>query len=214
MKNLAIAVGVFLIVIVVAFTFRPKGSGNSGDTLIPSPTTVESPGFESLVTGQKGQSVDQNKSQKQPFTVLSAEEIKGKKVRIKTAKGDIVFELITEAPIASSNFIALSNKKFYDGLTFHRREEGFVIQGGDPNGNGSGGPGYKFADEKVTRDYTRGIVAMANSGPDTNGSQFFIMLKDAPTLPKAYTIFGEVLEGMDVVDEIKVGDKMEKVTIE
>lgn len=144
---------------------------------------------------------------------LPAESIDGKTARIKTSKGDIVFKFFTDAPIAASNFIFLANEGFYNGLTFHRRQEGFVIQGGDPNGNGTGGPGYKFNDESVTRDYTRGIVAMANSGPDTNGSQFFIMLADNP-LPKSYTIFGEVTDGMGVVDKIKVGDVMEKVTIE
>ena len=117
-------------------------------------------------------------------------------------------------PLASSNFIFLAKEKFYDGLTFHRREEGFVIQGGDPLGNGTGGPGYAFADEPVTGDYLRGVVAMANAGPNTNGSQFFIMLADHPELPKNYTIFGKVREGMEVVDEIKVGDKILKATIE
>ncbi|OGD79352.1 hypothetical protein A2362_01255 [Candidatus Curtissbacteria bacterium RIFOXYB1_FULL_41_59] len=148
-----------------------------------------------------------------PFSVLTKEEIESKKVRISTAKGDIVFELFGDAPIASSNFIYLTEGKFYDGLTFHRREEGFVIQGGDPKGNGTGDPGYKFSDEPVIRDYTRGIVAMANSGPNTNGSQFFIMLADT-SLPKQYTIFGNVTSGMEVVDQIQVGDVMEKVTIE
>ncbi|MBI3282663.1 peptidylprolyl isomerase [Candidatus Curtissbacteria bacterium] len=152
--------------------------------------------------------------QEEPFPILTAEEISGKKARIKTEKGEVVFEFFTDAPLASSNFIALAKAKFYDGLTFHRREEGFVIQGGDPKGDGTGGPGYKFADEPVTRDYKRGIVAMANSGPNTNGSQFFIMLADALTLPKAYTIFGQVTEGLGLVDQIMVGDKMEKVTIE
>src|SRR3989344_2660206 len=92
-------------------------------------------------------------------------------------------------------------------------EEEIVIQGGDPKGNGTGDPGYKFSDEPVIRDYTRGIVAMANSGPNTNGSQFFIMLADT-SLPKQYTIFGNVTSGMEVVDQIQVGDVMEKVTIE
>jgi len=102
-------------------------------------------------------------------------------------------------------------EKFYDGLTFHRREEGFVIQGGDPAGNGTGGPGYKFGDELVTKDYMRGIVAMANSGPNTNGSQFFIMLDDTPSLPKQYTIFGKVINGLEAVDAIQVGDKIVKL---
>lgn len=144
---------------------------------------------------------------------LIINNMNGKKARIKTSKGDIVFKLFADAPIASSNFISLVNDGFYDGLTFHRREEGFVIQGGDPNGDGTGGPGYKFKDEPVTRDYTRGIVAMANSGPNTNGSQFFIMLADT-SLPKQYTIFGEVVSGMEAVDKIIVGDVMEKITIE
>ena len=126
----------------------------------------------------------------------------------------IIIALFGDAPIAASNFISLVNKGFYNGLTFHRREESFVIQGGDPSGNGTGGPGYQFIDEKVTKEYTRGIVAMANSGPNTNGSQFFIILADAPSLPKNYTIFGKVVEGIDVVDKIQVGDKMEKVTAE
>ncbi len=137
----------------------------------------------------------------------------GKKVTISTDKGAIVIETLPDAPKAASNFIVLSKDGFYDGLTFHRREEGFVIQGGDPVGNGTGDPGYKFEDEKVTKDYTRGIVAMANSGPDTNGSQFFIMLADT-NLPKNYTIFGKVTSGMDAVDKIQVGDVMNKVTVE
>lgn len=148
-----------------------------------------------------------------PPPTLAAREIKGKKVRIKTDKGDIVFELFEDAPIAASSFIFLARDKYFDGLTFHRREEGFVIQGGDPAGNGTGGPGYKFADEPVKRNYTRGIVAMANSGPNTNGSQFFIMLTDTP-LPKSYTIFGNVVSGLETVDKIIVGDIMREVTVE
>ena len=144
---------------------------------------------------------------------LPSSQLQGKKARIKTPKGDIVFEFYMDAPLASSNFIFLTTEEFYDGLTFHRREENFVIQGGDPIGNGTGGPGYQFSDELVTRDYKRGTVAMANAGPNTNGSQFFIILKDNP-LPKNYTIFGNVTIGMDVVDKIQVGDVMEKVTIE
>lgn len=147
--------------------------------------------------------------------LLSKEELTNKKVRLKTEKGDIVFEVYGDtAPIAASNFIGLSQDGFYDGLTFHRREEGFVIQGGDPNGNGTGGPGYVFPDElDDSFSYERGIVAMANRGPNTNGSQFFIMLGDVP-LPKAYTIFGRVLEGMDIVDEIAIGDAITDVTVE
>lgn len=180
-------------------------------------TTVDAPSPAPLSLSKKEGTAEptlmQQKSYTQPPPILAAAQINGKKALIKTSKGDIVFELFSEAPMAASNFMFLADDKFYNGLTFHRREEGFVIQGGDPSGNGTGGPGYSFADEKVTRDYDSGIVAMANSGPDTNGSQFFIMLADNP-LPKNYTIFGKVVEGMDVVAKIQVGDKMNEVTIE
>lgn len=142
-----------------------------------------------------------------------AEELKNKKAVIETDKGKIEFEILPEAPKTASNFIFLTKDNFYNGLTFHRVVPGFVIQGGDPLGSGTGGPGYKFEDEPVSRQYTKGIVAMANSGPNTNGSQFFIMLEDNP-LPPSYTIFGKVLIGQEVVSQIKVGDVMNKVTIE
>lgn len=150
----------------------------------------------------------------QPFPQLSEAELQNKKAVIQTSKGVIEFEIFPEAPKAATNFISLSNDGFYDGLSFHRVVPGFVIQGGDPVGNGTGGPGYKFADEEVTRDYDKGIVAMANSGPNTNGSQFFIMLDDNPSLPKSYTIFGKVLKGQEVVSQIQKGDLMDRVTIE
>ena len=198
MKNAAIATAGLIIVIVLVFLFSSKQKSDNKENL-PSPIPTETSILNNMAN--------------LPFSVLTKEEIENKKVRISTAKGDIVFELFGDAPIASSNFIYLTEGKFYDGLTFHRREEGFVIQGGDPKGNGTGDPGYKFPDEQVSHDYTRGIVAMANSGPNTNGSQFFIMLADNP-LPKQYTIFGNVTSGMEVVDQIQVGDVMEKVTVD
>ena len=146
--------------------------------------------------------------------VLPLAEITNKKAVIQTAKGKIEFEIYPDASKAASNFVFLAKDGFYDGLTFHRVVPGFVIQGGDPSGNGTGGPGYKFEDEPVTKKYDKGIVAMANSGLNTNGSQFFIMLEDNPTLPPNYTIFGRVLTGQEVVDKIQVGDIMNKVTIE
>jgi cyclophilin family peptidyl-prolyl cis-trans isomerase len=129
-------------------------------------------------------------------------------ITIETSKGTIVFETYTaDAPKTSENFVTLANKGFYNGVIFHRVISGFMIQGGDPTGTGMGGPGYKFADElnpateSYKKGYVRGTVAMANSGPNTNGSQFFIMHKDTP-LPNAYTIFGHVISGMEVVDAI------------
>lgn len=119
-----------------------------------------------------------------------------------TTEGDIVVELFPrEAPKTVNNFIFLAKEGFYNGVKFHRIIKGFMVQTGDPTGTGAGGPGYTFEDEPVRRDYTPGIVAMANAGPNTNGSQFFIMHGAAP-LPKAYTIFGQVVQGMEVVDRI------------
>ncbi len=129
-------------------------------------------------------------------------------ITIKTNHGTIVIETYNaDAPNTVNNFVTLANKGFYNGLTFHRVIPGFMIQGGDPNGNGTGGPGYKFADElnpstpSYQAGYKKGVVAMANSGPNTNGSQFFIMDADYP-LPNNYTIFGHVVSGQDVVDTI------------
>jgi len=119
-----------------------------------------------------------------------------------TTAGDISIELNTkDTPITSENFINLAKKNFYDNTIFHRAISGFMIQGGDPKGDGTGDPGYKFDDEPFTGEYVRGAVAMANSGPNTNGSQFFIMHQTYP-LPKDYVIFGMVIDGMDAVDKI------------
>ena len=119
-----------------------------------------------------------------------------------TDKGDITIALDSKnAPVTVNNFVYLSKKGLYDKTIFHRVIKGFMIQGGDPDGNGTGGPGYTFADENLGGDYKRGIVAMANSGPNTNGSQFFIMHKDTD-MDKLYVIFGKVTKGMDVVDTI------------
>jgi cyclophilin family peptidyl-prolyl cis-trans isomerase len=143
-----------------------------------------------------------------------------------TDKGDITVDLFTDgAPKAANNFLDLAKKGFYDGVIFHRIVPGFVIQGGDPTGTGRGGPGYQFEDEPFKGDYYRGTLAMANAGPNTNGSQFFIVLADlVGSLPKKYTIFGSVTKGMDVVDAIAAGKtgaqdrplepvKIQKVTV-
>lgn len=133
---------------------------------------------------------------------MSIDQNKQYTATIKTNFGDIAVQLFPkDAPIAVNNFVFLARQGFYDGVKFHRVVKGFVIQGGDPTGTGAGGPGYKFADEKVTRDYVAGTLAMANAGPNTNGSQFFITLANL-NLPKNYTIFGIVTSGFDVVEKI------------
>lgn len=137
------------------------------------------------------------------------------RVTIHTNKGDIVLQLNpAEAPQTVNNFVALAKDGYYDGVTFHRVVPHFVIQGGDPTASGAGGPGYKFNDEPVRRPYRAGTVAMANAGPNTNGSQFFICLEDQPGLPPSYTIFGDTISGMDVVRSIRVGDVMQSIVVE
>jgi cyclophilin family peptidyl-prolyl cis-trans isomerase len=149
------------------------------------------------------------------LTTLAA-EAKTARARIHTAKGDIVFAFSpNEAPQHSAAFIKLARAGFYDGLNFHRYEPGFVIQGGDPSGNGTGGPGYNLDAEFSELPHVKGTVAMArSSNPNSAGSQFYICLADAPFLNRQYTVFGHVVEGQDVVDQIRAGDVMETVTIE
>src|SRR5579884_2923504 len=123
--------------------------------------------------------------------------------QIQTSEGYIDIHLLAdEAPATVNNFVFLAREGFYDGVPFHRVINGFMIQTGDPTGTGRGGPGYKFADEPVQRRYTPGTVAMANAGPNTNGSQFFIVHGNDAGLPPNYTIFGQVVAGMDTVDKI------------
>jgi len=123
--------------------------------------------------------------------------------RIQTSEGAINVQLLPqEAPKTVNNFVFLARKGYYDGVVFHRVIDGFMIQTGDPTGTGRGGPGYTFADEPVKRRYTRGIVAMANAGPNTNGSQFFVVHGSDVGLPPSYTIFGQVIDGLEVVDKI------------
>jgi cyclophilin family peptidyl-prolyl cis-trans isomerase len=137
-------------------------------------------------------------------------------VTMKTNKGTITLCLDpTLAPNTVNNFVFLTRNQYYDGLKFHRVVADFVIQGGDPQGTGSGGPGYKFNDEPVRGEYTPGAVAMANSGPNTNGSQFFICtVDDSKKLAKSYNLFGYVQSGMDVVLKIAQGDTMTSVTVQ
>ena len=128
-----------------------------------------------------------------------------KKVVLETSKGDIVIQLYRDMPVTSGNFEKLASEGFYDGVIFHRIIDGFMIQGGDPTGTGMGGPGYLIKDEfshEEGNKNNRGTISMANSGPNTGGSQFFINLVNNNFLDKKHPVFGQVVEGMDVVDSI------------
>lgn len=178
---MVIAVVVLLIVSNSAKTVNPpaapSNAGNEQQTLNVQDRKLSPPSMQ----------IDQSKT----YTATLA-----------TTEGNIVVQLdAADTPITVNNFVYLANQHFYDSTIFHRVIKGFMIQGGDPTGTGMGGPGYSFNDEPFHGSYTRGTVAMANAGPNTNGSQFFIMQADVPLQPN-YVIFGHVTEGMDVVDAI------------
>lgn len=190
----AIVFGVVLLTIFGLTVFSKTDSSLS----TPEPTQVlqsatSQPSFEeeeNMATPPSMQ-IDKNKSYSAILT---------------TDLGKITIELdVIHTPITANNFVSLSREGFYNNVIFHRVIDGFMIQGGDPTGTGSGGPGYQFADEYLEGNYTRGTVAMANAGPDTNGSQFFIMHADY-ALPNNYVIFGKVSEGMEVVDKIATAE--------
>jgi cyclophilin family peptidyl-prolyl cis-trans isomerase len=153
-----------------------------------------------------GESADKEKTVAEPLP----------QVTIQTEKGNIVLELAEDdAPNTVANFISLAEKGFFDGLKFHRVIADFMIQGGDPTGTGRGGPGYKIADEFSPKlKHKRGVISMANSGPNSGGSQFFITHVDTPWLDGKHAVFGRVTSGMEIVDKIQQGDKMVKVTVD
>lgn len=139
------------------------------------------------------------------------------RAKLETNKGVILLELYPQyAPKATNNFVFLCREGFYDGVIFHRVIEDFVIQGGDPTGTGRGGPGYRFEDETRGNPlkHETGVISMANAGPNTNGSQFFITHSPQPHLDGRHTVFGKVMEGMEVVNAIEQGDRILKAGIE
>jgi cyclophilin family peptidyl-prolyl cis-trans isomerase len=174
------------------------------DTPTLEPLTIPIPAQVSTPTPQVVQSPggDTYKQYAQP-PLMTTNPDSSYTATLVTSLGDITIELFaSEAPMTVNNFVFLAREGFYDGVTFHRVIKDFMIQTGDPLGDGTGGPGYQFDDEPVTRSYTPGIVAMANAGADTNGSQFFIVQGSSVNLQPNFTIFGEVTDGMAVVDEI------------
>lgn len=190
-KKLLFAIVIILIVGVFGFVIISKNK--------PTKTTVIN-----LETNQT--SMPQNSKTWDKSPAMSIDTNKKYAALIKTTEGNIVIDLdIKETPITVNNFVFLAKNNFYDNTIFHRVVKNFMIQGGDPAGDGTGGPGYTFDDEPITKDYKRGTIAMANRGPNTNGSQFFIMHQDYP-LPKNYVIFGSVSNGLEVLDKIAKAD--------
>ncbi len=200
MKNLLPILVVILIVGGIIFLFN--SSGGSDDTTLNTTTDQET---DQSTNKDKGE-INMNSKQYSSFPGKLAEsERVGKKARFETNLGNFTVTLFgNKAPNTVSNFIFLAKEGFYNELTFHRAIADFMIQGGDPLGNGTGGPGYSFEDEfDSSLTFSKpGILAMANSGPNTNGSQFFITVAPTPHLNSLHTIFGEVVEGNDIVEKI------------
>ena len=147
-----------------------------------------------------------------PMTINSGKQYTA---TIETGKGNIVLELFaSDVPVTVNNFVFLARDGYYDGTTFHRVIPGFMAQGGDPTGTGTGGPGYTFADEFTERTHVTGALSMANAGPNTNGSQFFITYAPQHHLDGKHSVFGQLISGMDVLKAIKNGDTIVRITIE
>lgn len=204
-ETVLILLGIIALVGVGVFYFNQQTNSkvaNVGDskslTLEDGSENTDSP--EITLKDSAQQPMAQQKNSNPPAMTIDSN--KTYTAVVKTTEGDITVELnAKQTPVTVNNFVALARKKFYNNVIFHRTIKGFMIQGGDPTGTGSGGPGYSFEDEPFEGEYTRGTIAMANSGPDTNGSQFFIMHADYP-LPPNYTIFGKVTTGLETVDKI------------
>lgn len=179
---------VAVIIIVLLFAFGRKEVDNLNNGLTNINTNTETSMPQRVMSLSKPEMmIDQNKTYRATLV---------------TSEGEITIELNDDAtPITVNNFVYLARNNFYDNTTFHRVITGFMIQGGDPRGDGTGGPGYRFDDEPFEGEYERGVVAMANAGPNTNGSQFFIML-NARQLPKNYVIFGRLIIGSHALDVI------------
>ena len=195
MKKLLITLPILLIIIIIAYL-----NFNNNE----EPEAVATQTEEKNINTKQEEVMLKSETLKKPE--LTIDKNKTYTALLKTSAGDITIILHADkTPITANNFIYLANNNFYDNTIFHRAIDGFMIQGGDPEGTGMGGPGYKFDDEPFTGKYDRGIVAMANSGPNTNGSQFFIMHADY-ALPANYIIFGEVTDGIEVVDKIATAE--------
>ncbi len=192
----------------VTSTIQAVASQNPGIGSTVQAAATQAAGMAPAAAGAGGDPASRNNKYQGKPPAMTIDKTKKYVATIVTSKGTMKAELYADtAPISVNNFAFLANDHFYDNVIFHRIVKGFVIQGGDPTGLGTGGPGYKFMDEPTsfTRNYEKGTLAMANSGPNTNGSQFFICLDNLTAsmkLPKNYNIFGKVTDGLDVVDKI------------
>jgi len=229
MKNTPLALALALVVAVTAVNFtNASGNAADGDAKANAAALAEkATSLRAIADAAEAEAVAAEAAATQAETALSLSDMPdGMYATMSTNKGDIVLQLhYDKTPLTVTNFVGLAegtinapkrpDRKYYDGLVFHRVIPNFMVQGGCPEGTGRGGPGYKFKDEiHPTLKHTGpGILSMANAGPGTNGSQFFITHKGTPWLDGKHSVFGEVVTGMDVVNSIRKGDKIVSVTI-
>ena len=196
-------IGAVFVIILLLINYKPQENNDSVSQVLKNVNTS--------VTNQvsnntpEGKTMDKTRMPQPPVISLFDQKKKYTAV-FKTTMGDFKISLFAdETPNTVNSFVYLAKNKFYDGLIFHRVIKDFMVQGGDPLGNGTGGPGYKFADENSKHKLVKGSLAMANAGPNTNGSQFFIVTAEStPWLDGKHTNFGEVIEGMDVIEKISL----------
>lgn len=194
-------IGIVLVISLLYFTKAPQENNKDLKNVLNTQNTQP--------VGNNSNNLESNKNMQKTQMPLPTQLIDSSKnyfAKFETNQGNFKIKLYAkEAPLASNNFVYLASNKYFNGLIFHRVIKDFMIQGGDPLGNGSGGPGYSFPDEQSGKKLVKGSVAMANAGPNTNGSQFFIVTAEStPWLDGKHTNFGEVVEGMDVV--LKIGN--------
>ncbi len=209
MKNLILALVIITVAVVAFFLFKKAPPAQAPANETPNPITPVTETVGEQIPPENVSTTPTTTTEIKPLDlsqyktpIMLVDQKKSYTAKMKTTAGEMDIELNVKAtPITANNFVFLAKKNFYDNTIFHRVIKGFMIQGGDPLGNGSGGPGYKFDDEPFKGEYVKGTVAMANSGANTNGSQFFIMHDDYP-LPPQYIIFGKVIKGLDVIDKI------------
>jgi peptidylprolyl isomerase len=202
-KNILIALGLVVFVLFIGYAFMNQTSkNNQSKPSEGSSVTLEFTKKQNEPSVSQNNTMNIQQNTKSDLPTMQIDQNKSYQAVMHTTEGDITLVLNAKVtPVTVNNFVFLARKGFYNNTIFHRVIKDFMIQGGDPKGDGTGGPSYRFNDEPFQGEYTRGTIAMANAGPNTNGSQFFIMHKDYP-LQKNYVIFGKVSEGLDVVDKI------------
>lgn len=185
----------------------------AGTILVLATLLTVSCGGEATESETKGVTMPKRKTYSSP-PAMTIDTSKKYTAIIKTEKGNLLLELFaSDVPRTVNNFVFLARDGFYDGTTFHRVIAGFMAQGGDPTGTGTGGPGYSFADEFTKHTHVAGALSMANAGPNTNGSQFFITYAPQHHLDGKHSVFGQLIEGMDILESIEQGDAIIRITI-